>query len=326
MKLTPRSLVFSLIAMVLVFAGPTVLTSVMDWKAVTGVMALAALAGYLATLMGGLRVGLLATIPLGVASGLAVAFSHNAWLAALLMFVVAGGRGLLAAKGASGPLTLFAISIGFIISQPPDAHPQIAMPAALLVGIFTAASFLWGLLIVMVFSRANKPMNIPGIDVKRAQGYGLISGLMVGVAAWFVVQYNLGHSGGWLMLTIVVVLVPFAKDGLSKAASRAFGTCVGFVLAFGFVSMTDTTWILDLIAAGAMVFALTLLLTNRPYWQYASLLTLSIVILEGGENIIATDEARLWATIIGAAAVLIVTAIAEPFSKKYAIKQGVTQY
>ena len=83
---------------------------------------------------------------------------------------------------------------------------------------------------------------------------------------------------------------------------------------------------LDLIAAGAMVFALTLLLTNRPYWQYASLLTLSIVILEGGENIIATDEARLWATIIGAAAVLIVTAIAEPFSKKYAIKQGVTQY
>ena len=43
MKLTPRSLVFSIIAMVLVFAGPTVLTSVMDWKAVTGVMALAAL-------------------------------------------------------------------------------------------------------------------------------------------------------------------------------------------------------------------------------------------------------------------------------------------
>lgn len=326
MKLTARTLVFSIIAMVLVFAAPTILTTAMDWKAVGGVMTLAALAGYLTALMGGVRLGLLTTIPLGVASGLAVAFSHHAWLAALLMFVVAGGRGLLAAKGASGPLTLVAISIGFIVAQPPEAHPQIAIPAALLVGVFTGVSFLWGLLVVLAFSRVSKPMQMPGINVKRAQAYGLISGLLVGIAAWFVVTYDLGHGGGWLMLTIIVVFVPFTKDGLSKAVSRAFGTCVGFVLAFGFASMTDTTWILHLIAAGAMVFALALLLTNRPYWQYATLLTLSIVILEGGQNVIATDEARLWATLVGSAAVLIVTAIAEPFSKKYAAKAGVTHY
>ncbi|MEI8082465.1 MAG: FUSC family protein, partial [Actinomycetes bacterium] len=136
-----------------------------------------------------------------------------------------------------------------------------------------------------------------------------------------------GHAGAWLMLTIIVVLQPFVKDGFIKVIHRAAGTILGFIIAFGIASVTQIPVVLEVLGMVIMIGAIVIMITKRPYWEYATALTTAIVLLEGANtSVIATDEMRLGATMVGCVAVLIVTAVVQPFAKHSSLKAGVTHY
>jgi hypothetical protein len=255
-----------------------------------------------------------------------VSVAHSPWLAALLMAAVAAARGVTAARSLSGPLTTFPIVIGFMVVEPPATTG--GWPAWLSVGLVVLVCAAWATLVM--FLLRHQILSLPratALEPSRARLYGLISGLMVGCAAWFAVTFNLQHTGGWLMLTIVVVFEPYVKDGYVKALHRAGGTILGFVIAFFIGTLTQSPTLLSVAGVLCLLVAVDLIARRRPYWQYAAFLTPAVVLLAGANgNVFEMDGLRLAATLTGVALVLVVIAVIRPFAKRRAEREGVTHY
>lgn len=312
-KKTER-LVINIGAMVAATLLPGFALAVMGFTELAGTAGLVAMSVYVAAIFGGRKLAVSMLVPFAVAAGLAVWWSDNPWLAALLMLVVAGTRGMMAQYGMHGPLSMSVIAIGFILAEPPK--PSMQGPAALLVGILVLIVGGYAVLTVIAFRRWMPTPKIQEVPPMRANYFGLILGVTVAVAAWFTVQYQLSHEGAWIMLTIVVVLQPNGKDAFKKAFQRSVGTTLGFLIAIGLATTVDQSWFLYLIGIVAMVAAMAYLMLKKPYWEYAILLTVGIVILEGSStSIVNTANTRFHATIIGATAALAVTLAMAPFGR-----------
>ncbi|MEI8083609.1 MAG: hypothetical protein WCI74_17370, partial [Actinomycetes bacterium] len=146
MKPMAKVLLASVLTMVVAVMLPALVLNIVGWKEIAGAGFLGAMCCFLAGSMGSVRTAFVLVLPLAVASGLAVAVAHNAWFAAVLMAIVAGGRGVSAALGLSGPLTMAPISVGFLLAQPPD--PRAGNPAWLSVGLIVFACALFATLVV----------------------------------------------------------------------------------------------------------------------------------------------------------------------------------
>jgi uncharacterized membrane protein YccC len=149
--------------------------------------------------------------------------------------------------------------------------------------------------------------------------YSLVLALLVGIATWFVVELDLGHTGGWIILTILVVFQPSLGDGFRKAAYRAAGTVLGFVIAVLVGAVVTNSGLLYLIGTAFLMVAFILMLQARPYWIYATVLTPAIVLLESaGTTVDEVAEQRLGATLIGVTVTVLVMLVMQalaPFTK-----------
>ena len=256
---------------------------------------------------------------------MAVNFANNPWLAAGLMAISAGVVGLLEVRGLSSALALAPISVGFILAQPPST--QTPIPPALLVGLIALVAGLYATLLSMPIQKRIKRPKLKPVTRSRAATYAVVLAAMVAVAAWFVVTFHLGHGGGWLILTIIVLVQPFVQDSFKKTIQRVAGTTIGFVFATIVAEITKTPSVIYVVGIIAMEIAILAMLTGRPYWQYVTCLTTAIVLLEGANtSVLDTAVTRLVATITGAAAVLAVTAIAQPLAKRSALSRGQARY
>lgn len=321
-----KAIVGGVIILVLATLLPGLVMSAIGWSAATGVAILGVMSSFIASVMSSWRVGLGLALPLAIASALAASVTHNPWLAALVMLVVAGSRGLLAMRGLHVALTTAVIAVGFVVAQPPASATS--LPDSLFVGIVMLAFALYGAGIVALLSRRLPSLKpTPALVAPRAELFAVTSGILMAVATWFVIRLDLGHTGAWMLLTIVVVLQPYVQDGFHKALQRAGGTILGFAGAMivGYlIHWTPLLYMLGMVAMGA---ALIMMMTKRPYWVYAAYLTAAIVLLEGASTSIEdTAEQRLAATLVGAAAALAVTLALQPWAKRVATKRGLTHY
>ena len=285
------------------------------------------MSAFVAASMGGWKLALVIAAPLAVASALVVQFASFAWAAAVILGLCAFGRGILGAKGLMGPLTMFPIALGFVLGEPPKS--DVDLPAWLFVGLVMLGMALFSTLIAFIFHKflAPTPKSVP-LEVRRARAFGLTSGILVGVAAWCVVQFNLGHSGAWMILTLIVVMQPYVQDGVKKVIQRIAGTWLGFVLAIGFGTITHSLGLLMAIGGASMILALVAMMSGkRPYWEYATLLTTAIVLMEGANSsVLQTADDRLFATLAAGVAVLLVTLAFAPIAKRHAHLAGVEHY
>lgn len=137
--------------------------------------------------------------------------------------------------------------------------------------------------------------------------YSLILALLVGVATYFVVDLDLGHTGGWIILTILVVFQPSFGDGFHRAVRRAAGTLLGFIIAILCGAVLPSGALLSLAGTDFLMAAFALMLQGRPYCLYATVLTPAIVLLESaGSTVDEVAEERLGATLIGVADTVVV--------------------
>jgi uncharacterized membrane protein YccC len=147
--------------------------------------------------------------------------------------------------------------------------------------------------------------------------FSLVLAFLVGAATWAVVALDLGHTGGWIILTIVVVFQPSLGAGFTKAAHRAAGTVLGFLIAILVGSLVPGGPLLSVIGTVFLMVAVFFMLQGRPYWLYATVLTPAIVLLESsGSTVNTVAEERLGATLIGVAVTLIVMLALVPFSTR----------
>lgn len=310
-----RTLVVDVALMVIAGFAPAILMGFLGWTDGVNIAILSGLAVFIACMGGtGWRTGLVIALPFAVFAGLADWVAPNPWLAAVVLAAAAFLRGYAAKAGMHDALIMTVIALGFFVASPVPTDTPIASP--LYVSLVALVASLWATLVMFLLRNRLHVRSHTGLDSGRVLAYSLVLALLVGVATWFVVDLDLGHTGGWIILTILVVFQPSLGDGFRKAAHRAAGTVLGFGIAVLVGAVVTSSGLLYLVGTAFLMVAFILMLQGRPYWLYATVLTPAIVLLESaGSTVDEVAEQRLGATLIGVTVTVLVMLVLAPFTK-----------
>lgn len=316
-----KTITTSILLMVIAGFSPAIVMGALGWKSAVSMAMLGGLATFMACTMGrGWHTGLVMAVPFSVMTALTVWSAPYALAAAIVLAAAAFLRGYAAKAGMQNAFLTTVIALGFILADPPKFISSV--PSPLVAGGIMLATTLWVTLIVFVAQRWVHPPKLAPLPTSRVLWFSSILALMVGITAWFVVDRSLGHGGGWIILTIVVVYQPNLGDGFKKAGSRALGTIIGFVLAIAVGAVVESGLLLYLLGTICMIAAMVVMLTGKPYWIFAALLTPAIVLFESaGSTVTKVAIQRLDATLIGVAIVLVVMLVLVALHRLFGAKQ-----
>lgn len=266
-----------------------------------GAIAIATIGSITATVLFGARVGAGGSLVYGAFMALSVLASASAVTAVALMTVGGVLFALTANKGWHGGMVLYPIALGFATSEP-------ALPAdlgsALLAG---GAAVGFGLLatgaVMLMRSRLPKIPLGQQLDASSTWRYAALVAVATVVSSTVAVNYDLGHTGGWLIMTPLIVIQPFARDTWPRTFRRVVGTLVGFALAsllgFALAGFWPVLHLVGIAFVGLMLWAK---LNGKGYALYAAFVTTAVIILSsGGRGVQDIANHRLEATLAGVA-------------------------
>jgi len=305
---------------------PGFICTLFELQAAASISALGAFVGLMAFVHSGTRDAVWASVAVGAFSVALVLAASRPWLIALIFFVIGVSLGVVAKRGAVATFSMVAIAAGFVLSDVPQFHQSLGVNT-LLVGLVMLGSSLLVVFVVSTFlTKIQRKPPVP-ISTSRAMTYGVTLGVLLALASYFVDSDNLAHAGAWLILTITVVLQPYLQDGFVKGINRAAGTILGFFIAIGIATSTNSEVLLYCAAVVWLILVVTAVIGGKPYWEYATALTVAVVLLTGSStSILNTAQERLWATVVGAGLCLGVTALMTPFVRGAAKKSGLIHY
>ncbi len=321
-----KSIVTSVLLMVIAGFSPALVMGALGWTSAVNVAMLGGLATFLACTMGrGWHAGLVISVPFSILTAFTVWSAPYALAAAVVLAVAAFLRGYGAKAGLHNALIMTVIALGFIVASPPKfAGP---LPSAIIAGMVMLATTLWVTLIVFLAKKWVHPPKLAAIDPARVIWFSSVLAIMVGVATWFVVDFNLGHGGGWIILTIVVVYQPYLGDGFKKAGGRAIGTAIGFMIAIIVGVFVTNGPILYVLGTVCLVVAMAVMMIGKTYWWFATFITPAIVLYNSaGSTVTKVAIERVEATFIGIAGTLVVMLILLPLAKHFQRKTGASEY
>jgi hypothetical protein len=257
---------------------------------------LAGVGAVVAVLVVGLRIALLAMVATGFAAALLTLASVTWWSAAVVMTLIALLFGLTARKGWQGGFVSLMVALSFIASDGAKAIEPLAR-SALVLGL---AIIVWGVIVAAItFVFFRKPV-FPATPEPRRTVLGYTSMLMVVtfITQSLAIGLELGHAGGWLVMTPFLVILPHIHDGFRKSVRRALGTIGGFLIVIGLTSITTSHVFFAVVGGVAFTAAIYAKFKRWDYFFFALFLTLGIVILEGLSTSVTTvAEHRLEATL-----------------------------
>lgn len=288
---------------------PGLIVAALGFGSAAGLAGLAAFGAFLAVMQVGLRAGIGFSVVAAVVAGLVAASASNPWLSALVFFGCGLGVGFSGRRGRRMAYVQVPIMAGFILGNVPNFHEGLAGDALILSGVILVAGLFSALVMAAVTKQLDRhePEHLSG---PRSELYGVVLGVMLGGAAYCVSAFDLAHAGSWVILTFVVVIQPRLNDSLMKALHRAAGTILGFFISIGIATTIHNPVMLYIAGAVALLFALVDVIEHKPYWLFATAITVAVVIFEGSStSILVTAQQRLWATAVAASIATVVTAV-----------------
>jgi len=285
---------------------PGLLLSLFDFPIFGATAGLGALSALMATLVGGWRLGGFVSIGLALATGVALVVADNSIGASLLMFIVAAGAGLTARRGFSFGAIPAAITVAFVLAQPPmGTHAAVG---EIFDGAVTmlSAGFLAVLVGLLVF-RNGPVVSSERCSWPQTVTYSLVLGVLTGIAAAYVVSHQTQESGAWLLMAILAGVPPFLHAGFLATLERCVGTVVGVVMALVIGLISFPASVDYLIATVFVVFTAILQVQRKADWEVLAFLIPSIVLIVSTRGALSTSaQDRLFATLVGAGTVLVV--------------------
>ena len=216
-------------------------------------------------------------------SALVAVLAHPYPLAgALVMSLVAGGAALTARRGLHSPVLVVPLAIAITVTSPPAITGVAAGPAtAIVAGVAMTACGLWvtaAARLVLGERRPRFPTRPHSRGVTVA--YAAVMAVIVGAATWGVLALGPVDHGGWLLVTLVIVLQPSTADTIRKTLQRLGGTAAGLVLALA-VSLLDLPPALHLAISALLLYAAlaSRFVLRLPYWVYVTALTPAIILV-----------------------------------------------
>lgn len=319
---TTKFVAISVLLMVIAGFAPALVIGALGWKSAVSVAMLGGLATFLAGTMGrGWHTGLVISVPFSIAAALVVWSAPVPIAAAIVLAIAAFLRGYGAKVGLQNALIMCVIALGFIVATPPTFNSSV--PTPILAGIVMLATTLWVTLVMFVAKRWVHPPTLAPIETTRVLWFSSILAIMVGLATWFIVELKLGHGGGWIILTIVVVYQPNLGDGFKKVAGRVIGTLVGFLLAVIVGLVVGSGPALYLLGTICLVIAMVAMSTGKPYWLFTAFMTPAIVLYDSaGSTVSKVALERLEATLVGLAIVLVFMLLLVPLANRFPSMAG----
>jgi hypothetical protein len=280
--------------------APGLILSALGFGPAGSFVGLAGVGAVVAVLGIGLRVALVAVVATGIAAALLTMASVTWWSAAVVMTLIALVFGLSARKGWQNGFVSLIIALSFIASDGAKAIEPLAQ-AALVLGL---AIMVWGVIASFItFAFFRKPVFPAKPEPKRTV-LGYVSMLMVVtfITQSLAIGFNMGHAGGWLVMTPFLVILPHIRDGFHKSVRRAAGTIAGFLIVIGLTEINTSHTVFSIIGALAFTAAMYAKFKQWNYFFFALFLTLGIVIIEGLSTSVTTAaEYRLAATVAAVA-------------------------
>jgi len=309
-----------------VVAAPIIVSLAIGQGARGALVSLAGICAAMATVGIGVRAGLIVALFMGFGSAL-VALASSSWpIAALAMAVVAFGFGLTAKRGWQTALAWIPSSLGFVAADAANLGSDLGTISVQLGVAFT----IWGLVTVGILRLlpVDLPLpNAPAVSDSRALAYAALLAVTALITTSVAIAGDLGHPGGWLIMTPFIVLQPYVQEGWDRSLRRAGGTLLGFTMAYLGASVIAQSWLLYVVGTVSYAIAMYALLRQWDYVVYAAFLTLAIVILEGvGASVEVTAEYRLEATAGGVVLSLVAMALALPLYRRAARKYQLEEY
>lgn len=201
---------------------------------------------------------------------------------AVFMGLLAGGAALAARRGLHSPAMVVPLAISITITAPPTIS-GIDSPAltALIVGAIMGGCGLWVTLVARLVLGSSVP-RLPRHEHSRnvTLAYAGVMALVVGAASFMVLAAYPVDRGGWLILTLVVVLQPSSKDTIKKTLQRLGGTVVGLGIAL-LVTLVDLPAWADLLGSSILLYLAlgARFVLRMPYGVYVMCLTPAILLM-----------------------------------------------
>lgn len=314
-KTRGRKLLILALAVVLM-AVPGLILTALGLNNLVSVWSMGSVAGFLALMSGGSRIAAVVVPALLVFMPLAVWWSESPWLGAVLLTVTAAAASYPARWSRDTGTNWALIALATTTADPPDLGHAWTMRDLLLIGAVAALAALWGIGMAVAGGSRGPTKPSAGVGQSQALAFALIKAVSVGATTWAVIDLHLGLAGGWMIMTVILVVKPSIGDTWTRTLQRAAGTFAGFVLAF--IVGVVIPWGVVVYAVGTLLLVTALVLRTKgiSYWRYVALMTPSVVLMEGANGaVITTDIERLGATLIGVAISLGVVAIMRPIHR-----------
>lgn len=316
MSARARTTVFALLALGSL-ALPSLALAPAGASTAAGLIGLGGLGAVLVTLVGGYRMALLCSLALGITSGLAVMADGRTLLAVVVMVLVAVGQGLASRLDLQRATLAMAITVAFVVAEDPSHSPVaggIAFGMAMGGYALATASITTLLTRQAPDHQSHPPASTPSLQ--RSWGYAANLAIAATATTAIAVTWDWGHTGGWLIMTPFIVMLPHARDSFTKALSRGAGTVGGFAIAMTLDWILGPGALLTMCGVGFAVLAVVAIARRWKYTVYAMVLTPAIVIMESiGRSVEDTAHARLVATLLGVVIALGLTALAYPVDR-----------
>lgn len=292
--------------------APVVLASTLGFDAVCAPWMLGAIVGLIGT-MTSARLAVALCAIAGAASTVGALLHPYPVLGGLFMALLAGYAALTARRGVHSPVLMVPLVVGFAVADPTVALADRGLVAnAFVTGAVLTLGGLWAVCAWLLL--AGKVPKVPPRPFSRgiATVYAAVMAAVMGVSTWAVLTWAPGHTGAWLLMSLIVVLQPDPDATLARSFGRMVGTVIGVVIAAAVAFFVTSFTLLLVIGLVLLLVALALRFDlKQPYWVYVSFLTPAVVFFDSGSRgVAAIEEARLGATLLaGAVAVVLAFAI-----------------
>lgn len=294
---------------------PAPLVSALGFGSAGSFIGLAAVGAVTVVLTAGVRVALVSVVVAGVAAALLTLSSGSWWLAATVMALVALAFGLTARKGWQSGFSWFVIALSFVATDGAKAVEPLETAALVLGAGYIICGAVMAGLTYLLFRRPVLPTTAETPRIVL----GYVATLMVTafITQSVAIAWDLGHTGGWVVMTPFIVILPHTREGFRKSLRRAAGTVVGFFVVIAISLLPSSHLALSVMGGLAITAAVYAKLRNWNYFFYAAFLTPGIVILEGlSSSLTQLAEYRLEATMGAIALSLVVMGITTIIGRK----------
>lgn len=230
--------------------------------------------------VGGLVIaGMLATAAVG---------SPVAIVALMVVTCLAAG---LASRVSAGVFGVAPIAVAVLALNPQGA-------TVLQTGVVMAAM---GAFVVLVVRLAKVHVEVKPVPHGVALRHAIVMAAACGAATALAVHYEWTRSY-WLVMTLAIVLRPYARESLVRNRDRVLGTVAGAVLA-GMLSPLPRGWQM-LLAAICMALMLSYVMLKNYLLQVTFMTPMTVFLVSSGSmnDTLAVDRQRLLYTVIACTA------------------------